>query len=291
MGVTRVRADRCPGVLRPWPAADGALVRIRLVGGAVSATALRALAEIAEAYGDGDLHLTRRANLQLRALPTVGGRLEPTVVDAIETTGLLPVRSHELVRNVMASPLSGVTGGRVDVRPLAAELDAGLCADPELAGLPARFLFLLDDGRGDLVGRRSDLAAVALSTHEVQLRVGDHWGPVLPLREAVPRLLDLARAFVRVRGSGPDAPWHVAELDQPLPGVAGAADPRLPGPAHPLAFGPVPGTELTHVAAPDGVLGGDQVARLTDGGDRTLVVTPWRGILASARRGRSASKR
>ena len=49
----RHHADRCPGVLRPWIADDGALVRLRLVGGALSAQALPDLAVIAGDHADG----------------------------------------------------------------------------------------------------------------------------------------------------------------------------------------------------------------------------------------------
>ena len=45
------------------------LVRLRLIGGQVSSASLRALADVAGAYGDGRVHLTSRANLQVRALP------------------------------------------------------------------------------------------------------------------------------------------------------------------------------------------------------------------------------
>src|SRR6476661_4760030 len=78
---TRERADRCPGVTRPWPAEDGSLVRIRVVGGALPTSALASLVDLAGRFGDGDLHLTKRANLQLRAVagPTcVRSRLDWT---------------------------------------------------------------------------------------------------------------------------------------------------------------------------------------------------------------------
>ena len=65
----RTRGDLCPGVFRPWPADDGALVRLRLPGGHLSRTTLLSLVAVAEQYGDGRVHLTTRANLQLRALP------------------------------------------------------------------------------------------------------------------------------------------------------------------------------------------------------------------------------
>ena len=93
----RDRADRCPGVTRPWPAEDGSLVRIRVVGGTLPASALASLVDLASRYGDGDLHLTRRANLQVRALaePVPNG-----FVAGVRAAGLLPSPSHELVRNV-----------------------------------------------------------------------------------------------------------------------------------------------------------------------------------------------
>ncbi|MER6873419.1 precorrin-3B synthase, partial [Amycolatopsis sp. NPDC000673] len=96
----RVRADACPGVFATHDAADGPLARVRLPGGVVTADRLRALASCAEDLGDGDVHLTSRANVQLRGVrrPGLAGRLTEA--------GLLPSPSHERVRNVLASPLS-----------------------------------------------------------------------------------------------------------------------------------------------------------------------------------------
>ena len=309
----RDRRDRCPGVLRPWRADDGLLVRLRLVGGRLPADALLALLALAEAYGDGQVHLTSRANLQLRGLPSAGDALAPEVVAAIEATGLLPSRahelvpnlqlrglphdedgqlpayvvaavertgllpsrSHELVRNRMVSPQTGLAGGSVDLREAAAALDHALLSDPRLAALPGRFLFVLDDGRGDLVERPCDLGLVAVDDRSAQLRVGDGWGPVVALEEAVGLLSGLALAFLSARGEGASAPWHVGELAAPLAPPA-APDPRLPRPAPPLPFGDVAGGR--HVEAPGGELEPDLVRELVAAAPE-LVVTPWRGVL------------
>jgi precorrin-3B synthase len=284
---SRTRADRCPGALRPWPADDGLLVRLRLVGGRLAAASLQALLEVAEEYGDGRVRLTGRANLQLRALPGAGGVLgpevlAPEVLDAIARTGLLPTRTHELVRNVMVSPQTGLAGGRADLRPVARELDRLLCADPGLAALPGRFLFVLDDGRGDLLDRSCDLGLVVLDPGTAQLRVGDAWGELVPVDEAADRLAGLAASFVTRRGSGPSAPWHVEELAAASGRLAQvlAADPRVPDPAPPLPFGDVPGGR--HLAVPDGI----DRAFLDGLGDDVpeLVVTPWHGVLVEGAR-------
>lgn len=251
----RTRRDRCPGALRPWPAEDGLLVRLRLVGGRVTRAELAALVAVAEQYGDGRVHLTGRANLQLRALPAAdggpGGALAPEVLAAIEATGLLPSLTHELVRNIMVAPQSA------HLWPVAEELDRLLCADGQLAELPGRFLFVLD-----VVDRECDLGLVALDDSTGQLRVGDGWGDVVPL-SAEP-LVDLARAFLDRRTTE----WHVAELPEPLVPVR-EPDPRLPTDGPPIPFGD------RHVDAAGGV---DRALLARLDADR-LVITPWRGVL------------
>lgn len=282
---SRTRADMCPGVFRPWQADDGLLIRIRLVGGRLPTTALARLSAVSREHADGRLYLTGRANLQLRGMSCEGTQLTKAALAAIESTGLLPSRTHELVRNVLMSPQTGLAGGRADLRPVAAELDALICADADLARLPGRFLFTLDDGRGDLVDRLTgagkrgtDLGFVALGDGAVQLRVGDHWAEVTSLTDAAPRLVDLTRQFLQRRGTGVNAAWHVRELPRPLQ-PAMPADPRIPARAAPLAYGAVPGG--THVPAPDGVLTQGDVESLLDQASSAahLVVTPWRGVL------------
>nr|WP_309649076.1 precorrin-8X methylmutase [Nocardioides sp.] len=275
---SRTRPDRCPGALRPWIADDGALVRLRLVGGHLPRPALEELLRIAEEYGDARVHLTSRANVQLRGLPHEDGALPTDLLERLVATGLLPSLTHELVRNIVVSPLTGsVTGGSTDLRPVAAALDAGLCAEPLLGNLSARFLFVLDDGRGDVLDRECDLGLVALDECTAQLRVGPSWGPVVDLDEAPAALLDLARAFVRVRGDGPDAPWHLAELELPLV-APHDPDPRLPVASTAPAPGPHlqdDGRQTLHVLCPDASIG----RHLHLPGDGPVVVTPWRSVV------------
>lgn len=282
---TRTRADMCPGVWRPWQADDGLLVRLRLMGGLLPTAALRRLADVSLRYADGRIYLTRRANLQLRGFAADGSQLTAAAATALESTGLIPTRTHELVRNVLASPQTGLAGGRADLRPPIERLDTLLCTDPDLALLPGRFLFTLDDGRGDLLDRLTgagkrgtDLGCVVLGDGAAQLRIGNQWGDVVALDEIAYQLADLASQFYRVRGNGADAPWHIRELAVPLrPPVA--PDPRIPAPAPPLPYGEVPGG--THVAAENGVLAPEALQSLLELATHAtyVVVTPWSGIL------------
>ncbi|WP_344201746.1 nitrite reductase [Aeromicrobium alkaliterrae] len=295
----RDRADRCPGVLRPWIADDGALVRLRLVGGRLSLDALARLVDVAAEHADGHLHLTKRANVQLRAISHDEGCVDEAFVEAVEATGLLPSRTHELVRNVMVSPLSGRSGGQADLRHAATRYDALVCDDPELAALSARFLVVLDDGRGDLVDRSLDLGAMAVSPDAAQLRVGsDGWGEVVPVADLPEALVALAHRFLAattpppevrgtsLEGGAPAArPWHVDELPDGGATVLGAAharDLRTHVTALPLPHGPIPqddGRFAEHVAVPDGRLTPDLAAQVIARAHREVVVTPWRSLL------------
>jgi precorrin-3B synthase len=282
---SRTRADLCPGVWRPWQADDGLLVRIRLMGGRLPTAALRRLSEVSHDHADGRIYLTGRANLQLRGMAGDGPQLTGAAVTALESTGLIPTRTHELVRNVLASPQTGLAGGRADLRPVLTRLDTLLCANPRLALLPGRFLFTLDDGRGDLLDRLTgagkrgtDLGCVALGDDVAQLRIGDQWGDIAALADIADRLAALALRFLDARATGPDAPWHIRELARPLQPPT-AADPRIPAPATPLPYGPVPGG--IHLPAEDGVLTPELVHSLLERASAAtyVMVTPWRGVL------------
>ncbi|WP_043848624.1 precorrin-3B synthase [Amycolatopsis keratiniphila] len=255
----RVRADACPGVFATHDAADGPLARIRLPGGAISAAQFRALADAADDLGDGALHLTSRGNVQLR------GVTRPGLAGRLAAAGLLPSPSHERVRNILASPLSDTA------QKLARELDEALCAVPELANLPGRFLFAFDGGQGDVAGEGADVCwrdgAVLLAGEDTGLRV--------PAGQAVETLLSVARAFLRTRGTA----WRIGELadiEPLLRGIPGdTTEPRRfevnPG----LPIGPI--GDAIGVAPVFGRLTSAQARAIAKAGN--AVVTPWRSIL------------
>jgi precorrin-3B synthase len=288
----RSRADACPGVFAPHDAADGALARIRLPGGVIDATALRVLAGCAEELGDGRVHLTSRGNLQLRGLSR-----SPALAARLTDAGLLPSATHERVRNVLASPLSGIAGGLADVRGLAAALDRGLCARPELAELPGRFLFAFDDGRGDVAAEDPDLC---WRVPGALLVAGVETGLVVPAADAVAVLLDAAEAFLALRAADGGTAWRAAELvEAPARIAAALARPCRESHVqdvwrpergfqdnHAARPGPVPradgGTALV-VAPLLGELTADQLRLLADTGP-TAVVTPWRTVVLPAPR-------
>jgi len=280
---TRTYEDRCPGVFRPWAAEDGAIVRLRVPGGRISADNLLRVVIAAERYGNGTVLLTKRANLQLRGIATTAGTVPDGLLEAVDAAGLLPSRTHELVRNILVSPLTGLLGGRMDVRPVVRALDDALLADLALAGLGGRFLFVLDDGRGDVAGRDLDLGLVALDAARVQLRAGTTgWGPVVPVDRAAAELARLAREFARLRGTGPSACWHVDELPEPI-SVLGTSVPRDPAttvasePPLPGQLVRYDGRRIEVLAVPDGLVRRPLAEQLA--GAAGLVVTPWRSIV------------
>ncbi|SFI94907.1 precorrin-3B synthase [Amycolatopsis sacchari] len=257
----RARPDACPGVFSTHDAADGALARVRLPGGRITAAQLAVLASCAEELGDGSVHLTSRGNVQLRGLARDTGELVGRLSDA----GLLPAPTHERVRNFLASPLSGLAGGLVDVRPLVAALDAAVCAEPALAALPGRFLFALDDGRGDVAAEDADLCWQALDERDgVLLRAGKP-GERVPRAEAVATLVREALRFLEIRGSA----WRMREL----PGFSGARRPARPVEAGPFVRDD--GRRGLCVAPLFGQLTAEQLRLFgTD-----VVVTPWRSVV------------
>lgn len=269
--------DACPGALQVHQAADGALARFRLPGGMITAPQLAALAHAATEFGNGTVELTVRGNLQLR-----GVRDAAKVADAADDAGLLPSPTHERVRNIVASPLSGRVGGLADVRPWAMELDAAIQADPDLARLPGRFLFGLDDGRGDISGMGPDVAGQVTEGHRVALLLaGRDTGIRICIDEVVSTLTRVARRFIDIRGKA----WRVGELDDPSTLVSDleATEPAggrwLPVVRPPVGWITQDDGQLALGAAvPLGVLQSRQAEFVAAIG-APVVITPWRSLL------------
>jgi precorrin-3B synthase len=267
-------ADRCPGVLRPHLAQDGALVRIRIPGGHTTGAALGRLSRIAQQFGSDDLQLTSRASVQLRGLPDP---LPTSLIDAVREAGFLPSDTHERVRNIVASPLTGISGGAADVRPLVVGLDTRLYAQPGLANLPSRFLFALDDGRGDVIGLSFDLGYRAIDDdHGWVLLGGTTLGIAVSAVDAVEMLLDLAQQFLAAsqRSGGV---WHVRDLPDWARSLRGVRTIELPHATTHAPLGAVAGAASVQV--PLALLTPAQAATVEASAAGPVVITPSRGLL------------
>lgn len=279
-------------MLRPHRAADGALLRLRVPGGRLTAATLGWISAASVRHADGDIQLTSRANLQLRGVTTdAGGAVAAALVDRVVAAGLMPKPSHERVRNIVCSPLTGLLGGWADLRPLTRELDSRLCAAAELADLPGPFLFVLDDGRGDLTGLSADLGVRAIGDGSVRMLVGGmSVGPVVPLAAAAGALIQLARRFLAVSRAHLRSQqlWHVREL--PLGGRELLSDGAVVDRTPENRSDPMPHGQLTQddghtvlsLLAPLGLLTAEQCAAVVEAaqvGSGALIVTPWRGLL------------
>jgi precorrin-3B synthase len=269
-------------VLRLTEAADGLLARVRLPGGFVTAAQLRALARLAGDLGDGRIELTSRGNVQLRALAAAdAGRL----TDELAAAGLLPSLDHDRVRNVLASPLAGLDGGPA-LAPVVAALDAGLCARPRLAGLSGRFLFAVDDGRGDVAALGADVTAVvradgaAVNGLAVSGPAPERYGSGNEAPDVgrpadrdgqadaiAAVMLAFAEAFLDERAALGSTAWRIDGLPGGPAQVRATVAARLglaPAPGYARSPGPAPASANTVTARPVGVIGRHQVAGAGD---------------------------
>ncbi|MFD3678774.1 precorrin-3B synthase [Streptomyces sp. NPDC058613] len=294
--VVRDRGDACPGALRLHAADDGFLARVRIPGGLLDGRAALMLAQAAHRLGDGCLDLTSRGNVQLRGLgASCGGEL----AELLAAAGLLPAPAHERVRNVVASPLTGLDRrGLPDVAPWVPELDGLLCADPAAAALSGRFLFALDDGRGDVASLAADVNLTARDGGRALVwTAGARDGALVAAPDAPRAALAAVAYFLDAAREAGTRAWRVSELpsEHALSGArltvrlkaAGIAAESVPVPARPpgppaapepgLVDGPG-GTAALSVLAPLGRLTADQWCHLA-GLTGRLRLTPWRGIV------------
>jgi precorrin-3B synthase len=243
----------------------------------ITAAQLAMLSGVSREFGSGTLELTARGNVQVRGIANVAA-VADAVVPLLIQAGLLPSPTHERVRNIVASPLSGRSGGRADVRGWVSELDRAICAEPRLVELGGRFWFSLDDGRADVSGLGADVGVHVLDDNVALLLAGRDTGVRLAAADIAESLVALAVRFVEVRGKA----WRVNELDdiqELLPGAEPSAETFPPVTKAPVGWiGQQDGRVALGAGVPLGVLPA-RVAEYLAAIEAPLVVTPWRSVL------------
>jgi precorrin-3B synthase len=127
------------------PSGDGLIVRLRLTGGVVGVALAKQIAVWSSRWGNGQIDLSNRANLQLRGF---SARHLAALHDALAAIGMLDdSEAGEAVRNVVSSPLAGLDpSALLDVGPIVRDLERRLAGDRLLHALPGKFGFAVDDG-------------------------------------------------------------------------------------------------------------------------------------------------
>ena len=281
-------------MLRLAEAADGYLARVRLPGGLIGAGPMRVLARLASELGDGRVELTSRGNVQLRGL---AAEAAGPLTDELARAALFPSPGHDRVRNVLASPLAGLDGGP-DLTAIVQGLDAALCARPRLAELPGRFLFAVDDGRGDVADLGADVIAQVRADGAVVSGLAVPQGGAAHDAAAdttVTVMLACAEAFLDERAAQGGMAWRIADLADGPARVRAAVAARLglaaaPRPAGASRSPGGPASRPVGVVGPGGTaavllapLGRFTAAQLTWLADRVrgrpARITPWRSVV------------
>lgn len=124
------------------------MMRLRLPGGALLPHQMRALADAAERFGDGVLHVTSRQNIQVHRV--AAEHLHPAAV-ALAAAGLwIKGGGGNTVRNITACPHAGVCPHEAfDVTPHVIALTEALLPDPASYQLPRKYKIACSGCAGD----------------------------------------------------------------------------------------------------------------------------------------------
>ena len=253
----------CPGALRPMESGDGWVVRIRPPGGRLDRAQAQAIADGAEAHGNGVIELTGRANLQLRGVTPAS---HAPLIEALRPHGLIDADARaEGLRNIIVTPFADAEADR-----LAAELAEALAASA--LALPAKFGFAVDPCPAPVLTRDpADIrieAGPTLRADGASLAAPYH-GP--------DDALALARWFLE-QGGAPGGRGRMAALTARLTPPGASLPAPLPVPA------PQPGLH------PQGMLVALEFGQIAPGTLRRLGrlaplrLTPWRMVLAEGTR-------
>ena len=151
-------------------------LRIKVVGGELTAAQAKAIAELAEDYGKGYLEITTRHNIQLHWIrdedaPEIFAKLEKLGLTTDMCGQAYPEARYGDVRNIVACPVSGVQKGELmDVSPIVKEAAEFFTGKKEYLDLPRKFKITISSC--PLNCTRPEINDLALLSAETERGVG-----------------------------------------------------------------------------------------------------------------------
>ena len=136
---------RYHGLFNVAPAQESFMLRMRIPNGILKAHQLAGCADLCERHGGGYLHVTTRANLQMREIRPESAK---PLLEELMDLGLVARGSGaDNIRNVTGSPLAGIDPTEIlDTRPLARDWHFNILNERVLYGLPRKFNVSFDGG-------------------------------------------------------------------------------------------------------------------------------------------------
>ncbi|MEM0934279.1 MAG: NirA family protein [Pseudomonadota bacterium] len=154
------------GFFNVEPNSKGYMMRLRAPGCQLTAAQFRVLAQCAETYAGGYVHVTTRGSLQLREIQP---RSVIPMIETMETANLTAQGTGaDSARNLTLTPSAGFDVDElVDMTPQAKRLSTRILRTRELQGIPRKFNISFDNGgRLSCLSDTNDIGFLAVAVEE-----------------------------------------------------------------------------------------------------------------------------
>lgn len=191
---TQFQVFRVPQGVYEQREAGAYMLRVRLPAGVATPTHLRTLAEVAEKYGDGVLHVTTRQDVQVHRVPveSIHPALTELAAVGLSTKG----GGGNTVRNITGCPHAGVCPNEAfDVTSHVIALTEFLLPDPHSYQLPRKFKVAFSGCGHDCAGATINDVGLIAKQHDGQEGFAVYVAGGLG---GASRVADLLEAFVPV---------------------------------------------------------------------------------------------
>ncbi len=277
VAVGHKRTGACPTFERPVLQRDGHLVRVPLVGGALTPDQATAVAQVSATGGTGIIELTNRGNLQIRGIRSAS---VDAVLDALRAAGL----GAPGAALVTISPFAGSAEFALRTSVEAA-VHAALADGPVLS---PKFVVHIDDAFATTASRRAEIG-LALVGDRCRVRVAGVGECTTSVPSAVAASVALAQLCRTLRGEARVADlleahgnaWVRSGLDAALDGPVSWRAIPVAEAAPALRVGPTTlgsGRRVVLAAARFGRVEAAALAGLAELSPANLTVTPWRSF-------------